>query len=183
MWKAVAQSLTAKHLDVETLLFCSIAQSCLTLATAWTIAHQASWSFTISQSLLKLISIELMMPSNNFILCNPFSSCLQSFPASGSFPMSQLFLSGGQNIGASASTSVLPKSNQSWFPLALTDLTSLLFKGLSKVFYSTTIWKHQFFSAQPSLWFNSHTTTGKTTALTRGTFVGNVMSPAFEYTV
>ena len=83
----------------------------------------------------------------------PFSSCPQSFPASGSFPMSQLFPSGGQSIGASAS--VLPVNIQGWFPLGLTGLISLLSKGLSRVLSNTTIWKHQFFGAQP-LWSNSH---------------------------
>ena len=84
----------------------------------------------------------------------PFSSCPQSFPASGSFPMSQLFLSGGQSIGASAS--VLPMNIQGWFHSGLPGLISLLSKGLSRVFSSTTIWKHHFFSTQPSLWSNSH---------------------------
>ena len=72
----------------------------------------------------------------------PFSSCLQSFPASGSFPVSQLFTSGGQSIGASASASVLPMNIQDWFPLGLTGLISLQSKGLSRVFSNTTIWKH-----------------------------------------
>ena len=80
----------------------------------------------------------------------PFSFCLQSFPASGSFLMSQLFASGGQTIGTSAS--VLPMNIQGWFPLGLTDLISLLSKGLSRVFSNTTVQKHQFFSAQPSSW-------------------------------
>ena len=86
----------------------------------------------------------------------PFSSCLQSFPASGSFPMSQFFTSGGQSIGVSASASVLLINIQDWFPLRLTGLTSLQSKGLSRVFPNTTIWKHQFFGTQPSLWPNSH---------------------------
>ena len=86
----------------------------------------------------------------------PFSFCLQSFPASGSFPVSGPFASGGQNIGASVSPSVLPMDIQGWFPLGLTGLISLLSKGLSRVFSSTTVWKHQFFSAQPSLWSNPH---------------------------
>ena len=85
-----------------------------------------------------------------------FSSCLQSFPASGSFPVSQLFTSGGQSTGASASASVLPMSGQDWFPLGLTDLISLQSKGLSRVFSNTPVQKHQFFSAQLSFWFNSH---------------------------
>ena len=84
----------------------------------------------------------------------PFSSCTQSFPASGFFHMSQLFTSTGQSIGVSASTSVLPMNTQDWFPLGLTGLISLKSKGLSRVF-SSTIQKHQFFSAQPSLEFNS----------------------------
>ena len=86
----------------------------------------------------------------------PFSSHLQSFPASGPFPMSQFFTSGGQCIGASASASVLPMNIQGWFPLGLTGLISLQSKGLSKVFSSITIWKHQFFVTQLSLWSNSH---------------------------
>ena len=80
------------------------------------------------------------------------SSCLQSFPASGSFQMSQLFASGGQSIGSSASASILPMNSQGWFPLGLTGLISLLSKGLSRVFSSTTIQKHQFFGFQSSLW-------------------------------
>ena len=88
----------------------------------------------------------------------PFSSRLQSFPASGSFPMSHFFPSCGQSIGVSASASVLPMRIQDYsgFPLGLTDLISLQSKGLSRVFSNTTVQKHQFFSAQPSLWSNSH---------------------------
>ena len=82
----------------------------------------------------------------------PFSSCLQSFPASGSFLMSQLFASGGQSTGASASASVLPIYIHDWSPLGLTGLISLQSKGLLRVFSSSTIQKHQFFSAQSSLW-------------------------------
>ena len=85
----------------------------------------------------------------------PFSSCLQSFPASGSFPMSWPFASGGQSIGASASVSVLPMYIPGWFPLGFPGLIFLLSEGLSKV-SNTTVWKHQFFSTQPSLWSNSH---------------------------
>ena len=85
-----------------------------------------------------------------------FSSCLQSFPASGAFPMSQFFASGGQSIGASASASVFPINIQDSFPLGLTGLIPLQFKGLSRVFSSTTVRKHRFFSTQPSLWSSSH---------------------------
>ena len=86
----------------------------------------------------------------------PFSSCLQSFSASGSFPMSQFFASGGQSIGVLASTSVLPMNIEDWFPLGLTGWISLQSKGLSRVFFNTTVQKHQFFSAQLSLESNSH---------------------------
>ena len=86
----------------------------------------------------------------------PFSSCPQSFPASGSFPMSQLFTSGGQSIGLSASASVLPVNIQDWFPLGWPGWISLQSKGLSRVFSNTTVQKHQFFSAQLSSQSNSH---------------------------
>ena len=86
---------------------------------------------------------------------SPFSSCLQSFPASGSFPMSQFFASGGQSTGVSASASVLPMSVQDWtiptIPLGWTGWISLQSKGLSRIFSNTTVQKHQFFGAQPSL--------------------------------
>ena len=97
---------------------------------------------------------DAIQPSH--LLSAPVSSCSQSFQASRSFPMSQLFASGGQSIGDSASDSVLPMSIQSWFLLVLTGLITLQSKGLSGVFSSTTVWKHQFLSAQPSLWSNSH---------------------------
>ena len=114
--------------------------------TPWTAAHEASLFFTISQSLLKLISVESVMPPNHLGLSViPFSSCLQSFPESGSFPISRLVASGGQSIGASASTLVLSMNIQDWFHLGLTGLISLKSKGLSRVFSSTTIQKHQFF--------------------------------------
>ena len=86
----------------------------------------------------------------------PFSSYLQSFPASNSFPVRQFFALGGQRIGVSASASVLPMNIQDWFPLGLTGLISLQSKGLSRVFSNTTAQKHQSFSAQLSLWSNSH---------------------------
>ena len=106
-----------------------------------------------------------------------FSSCLQSFPASGSFPMSQFFASGGQSIGVSASVSVLPMNIQDWLPSGLTGLI-LQSKGLSRVFSNATLQKHQFFCAQLSLWSNSHLnmTTGKTIALTTWIFVSKVIS-------
>ena len=107
---------------------------------------------------------------------SPFSYCLQVFPASGSFPVSLLFASGGQSIGAS--TSVLPMSIQGWFPLGLTGLISLQSNGLSRVLSSTTIQKHQFFGTQPSLWSNSHICAWllEKTVLTIRTFVSKVRS-------
>ena len=110
----------------------------------------------------------------------PFSLCLQSFPAPGSFQLSQLFASVSQSIGVSASTSVLPMNTQDPSPLGWTGWISLQSKGLSRVFSNTTVQKHQFFSTQVSSQSNSHMTTGKTIALTRRTFVGKVMSLLFN---
>ena len=124
--------------------------------TPWTAAFQASLSITNSWSSLKLMSIELVMVSNHLILCHPFSSCLQSFPASGSFQMSHFFAAGGLSIGVSASASVLPMNIQGWFPLGWAGWISLQSKGLSRVFSNTTVQKHQFFGTQLSLWTNSH---------------------------
>ena len=128
-------------------------------ATPLAAACQASLSIINSQSLLKLMSIELVMPSNHLILSRPFLLCLQSYPASWSFPMCKFFASNGQNIGASTSASVLPLNIQDWFPdrlvLESTGLISLQSKGLSTVFSDTTVQKHQFFGTQLSLWFNS----------------------------
>ena len=108
----------------------------------------------------------------------PFSFCPQSLPASGSFPVSQLFTWGGQSIGVSALASVLLMNTQDWSPLEWTGWISLQSKGLSRVFSNSTAQKHQSFSAQLSSQSNSHIhmTTGKTIALTRWTFVGKVMS-------
>ena len=94
--------------------------------TPWTAARQTSLSFTISWSLFKLMSIELVMPSNHLILYFPLFSCPQPLPASGSFPKSHLFASGGKNIGASPSESVLPMNIQGCFPFRLTGLISLM---------------------------------------------------------
>ena len=123
-------------------------------ATPWTAAHRASLSITNSQYLLRLMSIESVMPSNHLILFIPFSSCLQSFPAPRTFPISQFFTSGGLIIGVSASASVLLMTIQDWFPLGWTGVISWKSKGL-RVFY-TTVQKHQFFSAPLSLESNSH---------------------------
>ena len=119
-------------------------------ATPWTAACQASLSFTTSWSLLKLMSTESLKPSNCLILCclPLLLPSIQFLPASGSFPVSQFFASGGQSIGALASASVFPMNIQGWFHLGLISLQS---KGLSRVFSSTTIRKHHFFGVHPSL--------------------------------
>ena len=119
--------------------------------TPWITARQASLSINNSWSSLKLMSIELVMPSRHLILCRPLLLLPQSLPASGSFPMSQLFTWDGQSIGVSVSTSVLPINTQDWSPLGWTGLISLQSKGLSRVFSNTTVQKHQFFCAQLSL--------------------------------
>ena len=119
--------------------------------TPWTEARQASLSITNSRSPPKPMSVESVMPSNHFILCHPLPLPPPFFPASGSFQMSQFFSSGGQSIGVSASTSVLPMNVQDWFPLGWIGWISLHSKGLSRVFSNTTVEKHQFFSAQLSL--------------------------------
>ena len=134
-------------------LFSSVQSlSCIRLfSTPWIAAHQASLSITISR-----VHSNSCPPSR---WCHPaisssvipFSSCPQSLPASESFPMSQFFASGGQSIGVSASTSVLPMNIQDWFPLGWTGWISSQSQGLSRVFSNTTVQKHQFFGAQLSL--------------------------------
>ena len=124
--------------------------------TPWTAACWASLSFTISQSLLKLMSIESTMPSNHLILCFPRLLLPSIFPNIRVFSSELALGIGGQNFGASASASVLPLNVQGWFPLGLTSLICLPSKELSKVFSSTTVQKHQFFGAQPSLCSNFH---------------------------
>ena len=136
--------------------YCSVAQSCLTLRphelqhARLPCPSPSPWACSNSCPLSRWCHPTIS--SSVF----PFSSHLQSFPASRSFLMSQPFTSGAQSIGASASASVLPMNIQDWFPLELTGLISLQFKGLSRVFSSTTVQKHQFFGAQLSLWSNSH---------------------------
>ena len=130
----------------------------------WTASHQVSLS-SISLNLIKLMSIESLMPSNYLIFSHPFLSCPQSFSASGSFPMSLPFTSGGHSIGASASASVLPINIKGLFLSGLTGFIPLVSKGLSGIFSSTVVGKNQFCGAQPSLQCNSIMTTGKTTVL------------------
>ena len=112
----------------------------------------------------------------------PFSSYLQSFPASGYFPTNWLFTSDGQSIGASNPSSVLPMNSQGWFPLGLTVLIYMLSKGLSTVFSSTMLWKHQLVGTHPSLWSSSHICTWllENPTLIIQTFVSKVFSPVFN---
>ena len=128
----------------------------LVSSSSWSHGLQASLSLAISWGLLKLMSIESAMPTNHLTICHLLLLLSSIFPRIRVFSMSQLFTSGGQSIGASASASVLPMSTQDWFPLGWTGWISLQSKGLSRVFSNTTVQKHQFFSTQPSLWSNSH---------------------------
>jgi len=122
----------------------SASKSCLALCDPRNCSMPGFSSLTISQTLLKLMFLSQWCHPTISSFVTPFSSCPQSFLASGSFPISQIFASGGQSTGASASALVFPMSIQSWFPLGLTGLISLLFKWLSRVFSSTTIQKHHF---------------------------------------
>ena len=106
--------------------------------TLWIAAHQTFLSFTISRSLLKLMSIESVMPSNHLIFCHPLLLLPSVFLSIRAFPITQFFISGGQSIGASTSVSVLPVNIQDWFPLGLTGLISLQSKWFSRVFSNTT---------------------------------------------
>ena len=125
-------------------------------ATPWTLAHQVSLSITNSQSLLKLMSIESVMPSNHLILSCTRNLKLSIFPSTRVFSNESVFESGGQRIGVSASASVFPMNTQDWFSLGLTGLISLQSKGLSRAFSNTTVQKHQFFSTQLSSQSYSH---------------------------
>ena len=140
------------HVLVSTLwLFVGVVQSLSHVqifATSWIAICQTYLPFTISQSLLKFMSTESVTSSNHLMLCCLLLLLPSIFPNISVFPVHQLFVSGGQSIRASASASTLPKNIQNWFP---SGLISLLSKGLSKVFSSTTVWKHQFFGAQSSL--------------------------------
>ena len=134
---------------------CLVTKFCLTLC------NPRNWStpgFPLLLCILEFAQILVHWVSDAIQLSHPFSSCLQFFLASWSFPTSQLFASGGQSISASATASILPMNIQGWFPLGLTGLISMLSKGLSRVFSSTTTQKHQFIkeSTQPSLWSSSH---------------------------
>ena len=148
--------------------------------TPWTAAHQVSWSFTISQSLLKLMSIELMMPSNHFILCCPLFMLSVFSKHQGLVEWVRSSHQVAKSTGASAAA-ISPSSEYSGLISFRIDwFDSLLSKGLSGAFSSTTIQKNQFFGAQPSLCSNFHIHTGKTIALTVRTIFGKVMSLLFN---
>ena len=130
-----------------------LSQSCLTLCNSMDCSTPA---FPVLQYLPESAQTHVHWVSDTIQSSHPVApfSCSQYFPASGFFPVSQCFASGGQSIGASAL--VLPMNIQSWFPLGLTGLISLQSKRLSRVFFNKTVRKHQFFTAQSSLWPNSH---------------------------
>ena len=157
----------------------------LLFVTPWTAARQASLSITNSWSLLKLMSIKSVMPSNYLILCRPLLILPSIFHSIRVFSVSQLSTSGGQSIGVSASTSVLPMNTQDWSSSGWTGWISLQSRGLSRVFSNTTVQMHQFFWRSAFFIVNSHPymTTGNTIALTTWTFVDKVMSLLFEYAV
>ena len=125
--------------------FSSVLSHVWLFVTPWTAAHQASLSITNSWSLLKLVSIELVIPSNHLILCHPLLLLSSIFPSIRVFTNESVLHIGGQSIGALASASVLPVNIQDWFPLGLTCLISFQSKGLSRVFSNTTVQKYQFF--------------------------------------
>ena len=135
--------------------FSSVTQSCLTLCN---LRDCSTLGFPVHHQLPQLAHTHVHWVDDAIISSSviPFSSCPQSLPASGSFPMSQLFTSGGQRIGVSVSASVLPMNTQDWSPLGWTGWISLQPKGLSRVFSNTTVQKHQFFGTQLSLWSSSH---------------------------
>ena len=165
LWVALGNNIFVTRLNLPTHKYgmffhlhcccCSVAKPCLTLCDPMDWAPQASLSFIISWSLLRLMSIELVMPSNHLILCCPLLLPPSIFPRIRVFSNESALLIRWQNNGASVSASVLRTNIQDWFPLGLTGLISLLWKGLSRVFSSTTVQSHQFFGAQP-LWSNSH---------------------------
>ena len=146
--KRSPQSQTSVVYPVVMYQFSSVSQSCSTLCNPMNPAGQASLSITNSQSSPKPMSIELVMPSNHLILCCPLLLLPSIFPSIRVFSMSQLFTSGGQSIGVSASTSALPMNIQDWSPLGWTGWISVQSKGLPRVFSNTTVQKHQFFGAQ-----------------------------------
>ena len=148
-FKVVLGALFIRHQSVQSLSHVRL------FVTPWITAPQASLSTTNSWSLLKLMSMESVMPSNHLILCHPL--LLPPIPPSIKvFPNESIFTRGDQSIGVWASASVLPMNTRDWSPLGCTGWTSLQSKGLSRVFFNTTVQKHQFFGAQLSSQSNCH---------------------------
>ena len=153
-----AKNCSIKNASIATIdnSYCSITKSCLTLCNPMNCSIPG---LPVPHHLPEFVQVHVhpvsdaIQPSHPV---TPFSSCPQSFPGPGSSPVSQLFPSGDQSIGASASASVLPMNIQGWFPLGWTDWISLQFKGLSGIFSKTTVKKYQFFGAQLSLLSSSH---------------------------
>ena len=157
--KQLQDTLVSWKKRVRDTIVCVVVQSLSHVqlfAATWTAACQATLTFTVSQSVLRFMSIESVMSSKHLIVCCAHIILSQSFSAPGCFPMMQHFASGGQSIGASALASVLPMNIQGWFLLGLTGFISLLSKGLSKVLLQHKVQKHQFFGAQPALWSSFH---------------------------
>ena len=151
LFQGLSCALTTSVISFSPLLLVQSLAHVRLFAAPWTAARQASLSFTVSQSLLKLMSIELVMPSNHLILCHPLALLLSVFPSIRVFSSELALHIRWPNIGASALASFLPMNIWGWFPLGLTYLISLQSKGFARIFSSTTIQKHQFFGTQPSL--------------------------------
>ena len=154
IWKIVLWSSRINFSSVQSLSRVRL------FVTPWTATHQTSLPFTISQSLFKLMSIELMMPSNHLILGCPLLLLPPIPPSIRVFSNESTFHIRWQSIGVLALTSVLPMNTQDWSPLGWTGWISLQSRGLSRVFSNTTVQKHQFFGAQLSSQSNSHIHTG-----------------------
>ena len=165
------------------LQFSPAAQSCLTLCDRMNHSTPGLPVHHNSQSLLKLTYIVLVTSFNHLTFCLPLLFLPSIFLSISVFQVSQFFASGGQSIGVSASASVVPMNIQDWFPLGCTGWISLQSKGYSSVFSNITVQKHQFFSAQPSLWMqfsHLHMTTAKIIALTIWTFAGKGIALLFN---
>ena len=143
-----------RHARIPPVIVCCCPVAGL-FATSWTAARQAPLISTL-RVCSDSYPVHWWCHPTISSSAAPFSFCLQSFPASGSFSMSWLFTSGSQSIGASVSSALLPINIQNWFPLGWTGLISLNSKGIWRVFSNTTVWKQQFFGTQTSLWSNSH---------------------------
>ena len=135
--------------------FSSVQSHSPNLCNPWTVAHQASLSITNSQSLLKFLSIESVLPSNHLILCHPLLLLPSIFPSLRVFSKESVLCTRWQKYWSFSFRSVLPMNIQDWFPLGLSGLISLQSNGLSRVFSNTTVQRHHFLGAQPSLWSNS----------------------------